>query len=80
MQLIILDKNMDTLGAVSVFNTLIWDRRYYDSGLFELYTPAEFFELMKTGLISASSGKSTLPGTPRAHGRPTARAIFRRSC
>lgn len=33
MQLIILDKNMDTLGVVSVFNTLIWDRRYYDSGL-----------------------------------------------
>ena len=31
MQLIILDKNMDTLGVVSVFNTLIWDRRYYYS-------------------------------------------------
>lgn len=49
MNLIILDKNFDTLGVVSVFNTLIWDRRYYASGLFELHTPAEFFELMNTG-------------------------------
>lgn len=49
MNLIILDQNFDTLGVVSVFNTLIWDRRYYASGLFELYTPAEFFELMNTG-------------------------------
>ena len=48
MNLIILDKNFDTLGVVSVFNTLIWDRRYYASGLFELHTPAEFFELMNT--------------------------------
>lgn len=50
MNLIILDKNLDTLGVVSVFNTLIWDRRYYASGLFELHAPAEFFELMNTGL------------------------------
>lgn len=49
MNLIILDANFDTLGVVSVFNTLIWDRRYYASGLFELHTPAEFFELMNTG-------------------------------
>ena len=34
MNLIILDQNFDTLGVVSVFNTLIWDRRYYASGLF----------------------------------------------
>ena len=27
MNLIILDQNFDTLGVVSVFNTLIWDRR-----------------------------------------------------
>ena len=49
MNLIILDQNFDTLGVVSVFNTLIWDRRYYASGLFELHTPAEFFELMNIG-------------------------------
>lgn len=50
MNLIILDKNFDTLGIVSVFNTLLWDRRYYAPGLFELHAPAEFFELMNSGL------------------------------
>lgn len=49
MNLIILDQNFDTLGVLSVFNTLIWDRRYYASGLFELHTPAEFFALMNSG-------------------------------
>ena len=35
MNLIILDQNFDTLGVVSVFNTLIWDRRDSASGPFE---------------------------------------------
>ena len=60
MNLIILDKNLDTLGVVSVFNTLIWDRRYYASGLFELYTPAEFFELMNTGRYLFRSDRKDL--------------------
>ena len=55
MNLIILDQNFDTLGVVSVFNTLIWDRRYYASGLFELHTPAEFFTLMNTAAISTGT-------------------------
>lgn len=60
MNLIILDKNLDTLGVVSVFNTLIWDRRYYASGLFELYTPAEFFELMNVGRYLFRSDRKDL--------------------
>ena len=43
MNLIILDQNFDTLGVVSVFNTLIWDRRYYASSPVELHTPAAGF-------------------------------------
>ncbi len=49
MNLIILDKDFETLGIVSVFNALIWIRRYYDAGVFELHAPADFFELMNTG-------------------------------
>ena len=60
MNLIILDENFDTLGVVSVFNTLIWDRRYYAPGLFELYTPAEFFELMNTGRYLYRSDRTDL--------------------
>lgn len=60
MNLIILDENFDTLGIVSVFNTLIWDRRYYAAGLFELYTPAEYFELMNTGRYLYRSDRTDL--------------------
>lgn len=60
MNLIILDENFDTLGIISVFNTMIWDRRYYAPGLFELYTPAEFFELMNTGRYLYRSGRTDL--------------------
>ena len=42
MNLIILDQNFDTLGVVSVFNTLIWDRRYYASGLLNCILPPSF--------------------------------------
>ena len=60
MNLIILDENFDTLGIISVFNTMIWDRRYYAPGLFELYTPAEFFELMNTGRYLYRSDRTDL--------------------
>lgn len=49
MDLIILDKNFDTLGSVRVFNSLIWTSRYYDTGIFELHAPADAFELLNTG-------------------------------
>lgn len=32
-----------------MFKTLIWERRYYAPGLFELHAAAEFFELMNAG-------------------------------
>lgn len=60
MQLIILNEKMDTLGVVSVFNTLIWNRRYYNSGLFELHAPAEFFDLMNTGRYLYRSDRTDL--------------------
>ncbi len=49
MRIIILDENFDTIGAVSVFNSLIWTRRYYDVGVFELHVPVEYFELLNAG-------------------------------
>ena len=49
MRIIVLDKNFDTIGSVGIFNSLIWDRRYYESGIFELHTPVEYFELLNSG-------------------------------
>lgn len=49
MQFIILDKDFQTMGSIKVFNTLMWHRRYYSPGIFELHLPAEYFDLINTG-------------------------------
>ncbi len=60
MNLIIIDENFETLGAIGVFNTLIWTRRYYEAGIFELHTPAEFFWLMNAGRYLYRSDRTEL--------------------
>lgn len=49
MQFIILDKDFQTTGSIRVFNTLMWYRRYYSPGIFELHIPAEYFDLINNG-------------------------------
>lgn len=49
MQLIVLDKNFETLGSIPLFRTLIWVRRYEKLGCFELYTSKDYFRLLNTG-------------------------------
>ncbi len=49
MQLIVLDKNFDTLGSIPLFRTLIWVRRYEKLGCFELYASKDFFDLLNSG-------------------------------
>lgn len=49
MRIIIFDKNFQTIGAIQVFNTLMWYRRYYSPGIFELHVPAEYFDLINGG-------------------------------
>lgn len=49
MRLIVLDENFDTLGAIPLFRTLIWIRRYQKLGAFELYTTKEYFPLLNAG-------------------------------
>lgn len=60
MNLMILDENFELLGAVGVFNTLIWTRRYYAAGVFELHAPAEFFPLMNEGRYLYRSDREEL--------------------
>lgn len=60
MNLIVLDKNFDTLGPVNIFTTLIWCRRYYAAGLFELYVPADFFRLLNSGTYLYRSDRRAL--------------------
>lgn len=49
MRLIVLDENFETLGAIPLFRTLIWIRRYQKLGAFELYTTKEYFPLLSKG-------------------------------
>jgi hypothetical protein len=46
MRLIFLDKDFETIGSMSVYSSLIWDRRYYEPGVFELHASVEYFSLM----------------------------------
>lgn len=49
MRIIILDENFDTLGTVGVFDSMIWNRRYYEPGIFELHASVDYFSLLNTG-------------------------------
>lgn len=49
MRIMILDENFEVIGNVGIFNSLIWTRRYYDVGLFELHFPADYFALVQQG-------------------------------
>ncbi len=49
MQFIIFDGDFQTMGSIGVFNTLLWYRRYYSPGIFELHVPAEYFDLVNRG-------------------------------
>jgi hypothetical protein len=56
----ILDQNFDLLGSIGVFNTLIWLRRYYEAGTFELHAPADYFALMNEGKYLYRSDRDEL--------------------
>jgi len=49
VQFIIFDKDFQAIGPIQVFNTLLWYRRYYSPGVFELHMPAGYFDLVNSG-------------------------------
>ncbi len=49
MRLIVLDEDFNTLGAIPLFRTLIWTRRYEKLGCYELYTTKDYFSLLNSG-------------------------------
>lgn len=49
MILYVLDENMELLGTVPLYKTLIWTKRYFDDGFYELYTTTEYFQLLYKG-------------------------------
>lgn len=49
MRLLVLDGDFEILGDVSLFRSLIWTRRYYSLGMYELHVPRTSFPLLMQG-------------------------------
>lgn len=49
MRLLVLDENFGILGDVSLFQTLIWTRRYKSLGMYELHITKDKFPLINRG-------------------------------
>lgn len=57
MELIILDRNFYELGYVDEYSSLVWHRRYYDYGSFELTCSITNFDLFNQGYYLFSLNK-----------------------
>ena len=49
MRISVLDANFELLGEFSIYRSLIWNRRYYEAGVFEIHTAVDYFPLLNTG-------------------------------
>lgn len=49
MRIIVLNKDLEQIGVIGVVNTLIWTRRYYKAGSFEIHFPARYYDLVRKG-------------------------------
>ncbi len=49
MRLLVLDENFEILGDASMFQTLIWTRRYKSLGMYELHVTKDKFPLINSG-------------------------------
>lgn len=49
MDIYILNKSLEKIGVIDMYKSIIWTRRYYSAGDFELYVPAsvEMFSLLQ---------------------------------
>ena len=65
MTIYILDSNLDIIGPVPVFTSLIWARRYYEPGVFEFHSVPEYFNIMRAGKYLYRSDRPTELGVIR---------------
>ncbi len=47
MELILLDRDFQPVAFPDAFDSLIWDRRYYETGRFELHLPGALFPVLQ---------------------------------
>lgn len=49
MELYVLNKSLNTIGVIDVFSSVIWTKRYYNCGDFELYIPVGHLDVLTVG-------------------------------
>ena len=49
MRISVLNASFELLGEFSIYRSLIWNRRYYEPGVFEIHTAVEYFPLLNSG-------------------------------
>lgn len=47
--LYVLNEDFEILGTIPTFQTLIWNRKYYETGIYELHVGPELFPLLNSG-------------------------------
>lgn len=47
--ILVLTEDFEILGAVPTYQTLIWHRKYFETGIYELHVSPEFFSLLNQG-------------------------------
>lgn len=47
--LYVLNEDFEILGTIPTFQTLIWNRKYYETGIYELHVSPSFFTLLNSG-------------------------------
>lgn len=46
MELILLDEDFNTMRPINIYSSLIWDRRYFEPGIFELHMDDSYYPLL----------------------------------
>lgn len=60
MELYVLDGDFQPVGVVDVFSSLIWNRKYYEDGDFELHTTVDFLQMLLQGAyVCRTDGRET---------------------
>lgn len=49
MELLVLDDKFEEMGRIDLFNSLIWTRKYFQCGEFELHCGLEYFSMLDAG-------------------------------
>lgn len=60
MNLLVLDKRFAAVGAINDYVSLLWNRKYYEPGNFELHTISQYWGLINSGIYLWKSDAAEL--------------------